>query len=68
MHIYKKSWEEDVESHRPDSMPLVPGYGRDYLECNHMDIQDNHGIRLSQHGLWKGRCLTKLISFYNQVT
>ncbi|GAB0207997.1 mitochondrial enolase superfamily member 1 [Grus japonensis] len=32
-------------------------------------IQDNQGIRLSQHGFMKGRsCLTNLISFYDKVT
>ena len=32
-------------------------------------MQDNQGIRPSQHGFAKGRsCLTNLISFYDQVT
>ncbi|GAB0177314.1 mitochondrial enolase superfamily member 1 [Grus japonensis] len=32
-------------------------------------IQDNQGIRPSQHGFMKGRsCLTNLISFYDKVT
>ena len=32
-------------------------------------MQDNQGIRPSQHGFMKGRsCLTNLISFYDQVT
>ncbi|GAB0206386.1 mitochondrial enolase superfamily member 1 [Grus japonensis] len=32
-------------------------------------VQDNQGIRPSQHGFMKGRsCLTNLISFYDQVT
>lgn len=40
------------------------GYREDHLECHHM--QDNQGIRLSQHG--KGRlCLTNLTSFYDKV-
>jgi len=32
-------------------------------------VQDNGGIRLSQHGFMKGRsCLTNLIPFYGWVT
>ncbi|GAB0206463.1 mitochondrial enolase superfamily member 1 [Grus japonensis] len=32
-------------------------------------VQDNQGIRPSQHGFMKGRsCLTNLISFYDQAT
>jgi len=32
-------------------------------------VQDNQGIRPSQHGFMKGRsCLTSLISCYGQVT
>jgi len=32
-------------------------------------VEDNQGIRPSQHGLMKGRCcLNNLISFYDQVT
>jgi len=32
-------------------------------------VQDNHGVRPSQHGFMKGRsCLTNLISFYDQGT
>ncbi|GAB0179217.1 mitochondrial enolase superfamily member 1 [Grus japonensis] len=32
-------------------------------------VQDNQGIRPSQHGFMKGRsCLTNLSSFYDQVT
>jgi len=33
------------------------------------NVQDNQGIRPSQHGFMKGRsCLINLISFYDQVT
>ena len=33
------------------------------------NVQDNWGIRPSQHGFTKGRsCLTNLISFYDLVT
>ena len=32
-------------------------------------MQDNRGIRPSQHGFMKGRsCLTDLLSFYDPVT
>ena len=32
-------------------------------------VQDNQGIRPSQHGFMKGKsCLTNLISFYDRVT
>jgi len=53
------------------SLALVPGkiMERFILSVLTRHVQDNQGIRPSQHGFVKGGlCLTNLISFYDQVT
>ncbi|GAB0208120.1 mitochondrial enolase superfamily member 1 [Grus japonensis] len=69
--IYKKGWKEDPGNYRPVSLTSVPGkiMERFILSVLTRQVQDNQGIRPSQHGFMKGRsCLTNLISFYDQVT
>ena len=66
--IYKKGCKEDLGSHRPASLTLVPGkvVGQIILNEITRHVRDNQGIRPSQHGLMKGKsCLTNLISFYD---
>jgi len=57
--------------HRPVSLTSVPGkiMERFILSALTGHVKDNQGIRPGQHGFAKGRsCLTKLISFCEQVT
>lgn len=68
MSIYKKGQKDGLGSYRPMKPNLGSGqdYGRYYPECR--DMQDNQGIRISQHRFMKGRSyLTSLIFFYNKV-
>ncbi|GAB0182343.1 clavesin-1 [Grus japonensis] len=69
--IYKKGWKEDLGNYGPVSLTLVPGKVMEKFILGALTkrVQDNQGIRPSQHGFIKGRsCLTNLISFYDQVT
>ena len=66
--IYKKGCKEDLGSHRPASLTLVPGkvVGQIILRETIWHVRDKWGIRPSQHEFMKGRsCLTNLISFYD---
>ena len=69
--IYKKGCREDLGNYRPGSLTSVPGkiMGQIVLREITWHVQDNPGIRPSQHGFMKGRsCLTNPISFYDLVT
>ena len=69
--IYKKDHKVDLGNCRPISLTLVSGkvMERIILSVVTQHVQDNQGIRPSQHGFMKGRsCLTNLITFYDWVT
>ena len=69
--IYKKGCREDPGNYRPVSLTSVPGKVMEQIVLREIMryVQDNWGIRPSQHGFTKSRsCLTNLISFYDLVT
>ncbi|KAK4816495.1 hypothetical protein QYF61_017456 [Mycteria americana] len=69
--MYKKGQMEDRGNYTPVSLTSVPGKLMEQiiLSAITQHVEDNQGIKPSQHGFRKGRsCLTNLISFYDKVT
>ncbi|KAK4830948.1 hypothetical protein QYF61_014407 [Mycteria americana] len=69
--IFKKGRKEDPGNCRPVSLTLMPGKLMEQIILSAITwhVEDNQGIKPSQHGFRKGRsCLTNLISFYDKVT
>ncbi|RMB95517.1 hypothetical protein DUI87_27627 [Hirundo rustica rustica] len=68
--IHKKSGREDRGNYRPVSLTSVPGKRMEQfiLSVITQNLQDDQGLRPSQHGFRRDRsCLTNLI-FYDQVS
>ncbi|KAK4809039.1 hypothetical protein QYF61_027876 [Mycteria americana] len=68
--IFKKG-QEDPGNYRPVSLTSVPGKLMEQIILSAITwhVEDNQGIKPSQHGFRKGRsCLTNLICFYDKVT
>ncbi|KAK4832422.1 hypothetical protein QYF61_023101 [Mycteria americana] len=69
--IFKKGRKEDPGNYRPVSLSSVLRKLMEQIILSAIigHVEDNQGIKASQHGFRKGRsCLTNLISFYTKVT
>ncbi|KAK4816911.1 LOW QUALITY PROTEIN: hypothetical protein QYF61_024921 [Mycteria americana] len=69
--IFEKGRKEDPGNYRPVSLTSVPGKLMEQIILSAITrhVENNQGIRPSQHGFRKGRsCFTNLTSFYNKVT
>ncbi|KAK4831113.1 hypothetical protein QYF61_015416 [Mycteria americana] len=69
--IFRKGQKEDPGNYRPGSLTSVPGKLMEQIILSAITrhVEDNQGIKPSQHGFRKSRsCLTNLISFYDKVT
>ncbi|KAK4824987.1 hypothetical protein QYF61_022513 [Mycteria americana] len=71
MPVFKKGRKEDPGNYRPVSLTSVLGNLMEQIILSAITrhVENNQGIKPSQHGFRKGRsCLTNLISFYDKVT